>query len=71
MTVFLIVGPILAIVGIILLLVGIRGGPDARPRNMAMLIGGTMLAAFGIILTGFVLVYTHTAPLDMNAGSGS
>jgi hypothetical protein len=65
MTGFVILGVIAAIAGATLVLAGIRGGPDAHPRNMAMLIGGMMLTAFGIITAGFAIVYNHTAPLDM------
>jgi hypothetical protein len=68
-TLFTIIGILAAIGGIVLVLTGIRGGPDARPRNMAMLIGGMMLTAFGIVIAGFAIVYDHTAPLDLNAGA--
>jgi hypothetical protein len=33
------------------------------------LIGGMMLAAFGIVIAGFALVYQRTAPLELNAGA--
>jgi hypothetical protein len=65
MTGFVILGVIAAIAGVALVLTGVRGGPDAHPRNMAMLIGGMMLTAFGIVIAGFAIVYNHTAPLDM------
>ena len=66
---FVIVGVIAAIVGIGLVITGIRRGPDAAPVNMVMLIGGMMLAAFGIVIAGFSIVYNTTAPLDLNAGA--
>ena len=66
---FVIVGVIAAIVGISLVVTGIRRGPDAAPVNMVMLIGGMMLAAFGIVIAGFSIVYNTTAPLDLNAGA--
>ena len=65
---FIIVGIIAAIAGIVLVVTGIRRGPDAQPKNMVMLIGGMMLTAFGIVLAGFSIVYTNAAPLDLNAG---
>ncbi len=44
----------------------IRGGIHA-PRATAMLIGGMMLAAFGIVIAGFALAYQNAEPLDLNA----
>jgi hypothetical protein len=69
MTGFVILSVIATLAGLILVLTGIRGGPDARPRNTAMLIGGMMLTAFGLVIGGFAIVYSHTAPLDLNAGA--
>jgi hypothetical protein len=69
MTGFVILGLIALLAGAALLVAGIRGGPDARPRNMAMLIGGMMLAAFGLVIGGFAIAWQHTAPLDLNAAA--
>lgn len=69
MTAFIIVGVVAAFVGIGLVVTGIRRGPDAAPTNMVMLIGGMMLTAFGIILAGFSIVYSNTAPLNLNSGA--
>ena len=69
MTAFIIIGAFAALFGISLVFTGIRRGPDAEPRNRAMLIGGMMLAAFGIVIAGFAIVYDNTAPLDLNAGA--
>ncbi|HEV2595442.1 MAG TPA: hypothetical protein VGU01_09620 [Sphingomicrobium sp.] len=69
MTAFTIVGIIAALAGTSLVVTGIRRGPDAAPGNMAMLIGGMMLTAFGIVIAGFAIVYSNTAPLDLNAGA--
>jgi hypothetical protein len=69
MTAFIVLGVIAALVGASLVVTGIRRGPDAAPRNMVMLIGGMMLAAFGIVIAGFAIVYSNTAPLDLNAGA--
>ena len=66
---FVVVGIFAALAGAALVLTGIRRGPDAAPRNMVMLIGGMMLAAFGIIIAGFAIVYSNTAPLDLNSGA--
>ena len=69
MTAFVLVGAAAALVGGALVVTGIRRGPDAAPRNMAMLIGGMMLAAFGIVIAGFAIVYSNTAPLNLNSGA--
>ena len=70
MTLFIVFGVIAALIGASLVVTGVRRGPDAQPRNMAMLIGGMMLAAFGIVISGFAIVYSNTAPLDLNSGAG-
>ena len=69
MSAFVIIGAIAALAGTGLVVTGIRRGPDAAPKNMVMLIGGMMLTAFGIILAGFSIVYSNTAPLDLNSGA--
>jgi len=69
MTGFIILGVIAALVGILLVVSAIRGGANASPRNTAMLIGGMMFAAFGVVIAGFALVYQRTAPLELNAGA--
>ncbi len=69
MTAFIIIGIFAAIGGISLVVTGIRRGPDAEPRNMAMLIGGMMMTAFGIVIAGFAIVYQNTAPLALGGGA--
>jgi len=69
MTLFIVLGALAALAGATLVVLGISRGPDAAPRNMVMLIGGMMLAAFGIVIAGFAIVYDNTAPLDLNAGA--
>ncbi len=70
MRVFIILGVIAAVAGASLVVTGIRRGPDVAPRNTAMLIGGMMLTAFGVVIAGFAIVYNATAPLELNAGAG-
>ena len=67
MTGFVALGVLAGLAGLVLVVTGIRGGPNARPRNTVMLIGGMMMTAFGIGIAGFAIVYTHTAPLALNA----
>ena len=69
MIAFIIIGIIAAIVGTAFVVTGIRRGPNASPKNRVMLIGGMMLAAFGIVIAGFSIVYKTTPPLDLNAGA--
>lgn len=69
MTAFAIVGSALALIGLALLVIALRARVGETPRATAMLIGGMMLTAFGIVIAGFAIVYSHTAPLDFNAGA--
>jgi uncharacterized membrane protein len=65
---FIIVGAIIALVGLSLLVTAIRHQHERQPRYAAMLIGGMMMTAFGIIIAGFAIAYQNAAPLDLNAG---
>ena len=68
MTAFVIVGVIATFAGLILVVTAIRHHAERLPRHTAMLIGGMMLTAFGIVLAGFAIAYQNAAPLDLNAG---
>lgn len=67
-TAFVILGIVAAIIGIGLLVTAIRHQNEQRPRYAAMLIGGMMLTAFGLVIAGFAIAYRSVAPLDLNAG---
>jgi hypothetical protein len=67
MTAFEIVGVIATFVGIALVVTAIRHHGERLPRHTAMLIGGMMMTAFGLVFAGFALVYQNTAPLALNA----
>ena len=69
MTGFTIIGVIAAIAGLGLLVTAIRHQSEQRPRYAAMLIGGMMMTAFGIVIAGFAIAYQRTAPLDLNTGA--
>ena len=69
MTVFTVLGALFAIVGLVLLVIAIRHQSEQRPRYAAMLIGGMMMTAFGIVIAGFAIAYQRAAPLDLNAGA--
>jgi uncharacterized membrane protein len=66
---FVILGAVSAILGTLLLVTAIRHQKEQRPRFAAMLIGGMMLTAFGLVIAGFAIAYQRTAPLDLNAGA--
>ena len=66
---FVILGAVFAIVGVSLLLVAIRHQKEQRPRYAAMLIGGMMMTAFGLVIAGFAIAYQRTPPLDLNTGA--
>jgi hypothetical protein len=67
MTVFEIVGIVATLIGLVLVVTAIRRHGERLPKHTAMLIGGMMLTAFGIVITGFAVVYQRTAPLALNA----
>ena len=69
MTAFTIIGAIAALVGLALLVTAIRHQSEQRPRYAAMLIGGMMMTAFGLVIAGFAIAYQRAAPLDLNSGA--
>ena len=42
------------------------GVKDSEPAKYGLLIGGMMLAAFGVLLGGFAIGYSTVKPLDFN-----
>ena len=69
MTVVIPVGIVILLGGLALLVTGIRHHGEQNPRHVAMLIGGMMMTAFGLIIAGFAIAYQGAAPLDLNASS--
>jgi hypothetical protein len=69
MSIFVIIGAAALLAGLGLLVTGIRKHEAQQPRHVAMLIGGMMLTAFGLVLAGFAIAYENAAPLDLNAGA--
>ena len=69
MTAFILVGALAVIVGLALLVTAIRHQSEQQPRYAAMLIGGMMMTAFGLVIAGFAIAYQRAAPLDLNAGA--
>jgi uncharacterized membrane protein HdeD (DUF308 family) len=69
MSLFAPFGILVALAGIATVVIAIRTrGDGANPRANAMLIGGTMAAAFGIVIAGFAIAYNAAAPLDLDSG---
>ena len=69
MTGFVILGAAALLIGLGLLVMGIRGHRAQHPKHTAMLIGGMMLTAFGLVLAGFAIAYQTTKPLALNAAA--
>jgi len=65
----ILLGGFALIAGLVLLVTGIRKHKAQHPRHVAMLIGGMMLTAFGLVIAGFAIAYQSAAPLDLNAGA--
>jgi hypothetical protein len=61
---FVILGALAALLGILLLVAGIRGHAGGKPAATARLIGGMMLAAFGLLIAGFAIAYDAAGPLE-------
>lgn len=64
-------GVIATLIGLVLVVTAIRHHAERLPKHTAMLIGGMMLTAFGIFITGFVIVYQRSAPLALNAAQAT
>ena len=67
MTLFLILGPIAMLAGIAAMIVAIRGGVGENPKSTAMLIGGMMGCAFGLMLTAFAISMSGSTPMTPGA----
>lgn len=67
MIAFIILGAAAMLIGLGLLVMGIRGHKAQRPKDTAMLIGGMMLTAFGFVLAAFAIAYRTATPLALNA----
>jgi Ca2+/H+ antiporter len=65
---FILLGALALVGGAALLVTGIRKHRAQHPKHVAMLIGGMMLTAFGLILAGFAIAWQTAAPLDLNSG---
>src|SRR6476661_6026609 len=64
---FVAIGIVAAVAGVVLLAIAIRRLQAQEPKHVAMLIGGMMLTAFGIVIAGFSLAYDWAEPIDFNS----
>ncbi|HEX6740558.1 MAG TPA: hypothetical protein VF079_02035 [Sphingomicrobium sp.] len=64
MSMFVALGAPALIAGLAVLVMGLRA-PAGEPKRTAMLIGGTMAAAFGLVIAGFAIAWELTPPLDL------
>ena len=71
MNVFIPLGIVILLGGVAILVTGIRRHKEQHPKHVAMLIGGMMMTAFGLIIAGFAIAYERAAPLELNAVQGS
>ncbi|HZC38618.1 MAG TPA: hypothetical protein VE221_08085 [Sphingomicrobium sp.] len=71
MIAFVAIGVLAAATGLVLLVTAIRHQNERQPRYAAMLIGGMMLTAFGIVMAGFAIAYQRAAPLALNAAEAT
>ena len=69
MSAFVIVGVGAVFPGLILVVIAIRHHGERLPKHVAMLIGGMMMTAFGLVIAGFAIAYQRAAPLDLNSGA--
>jgi hypothetical protein len=71
MTAFVLIGELAAGVGLVLLVTAIRHQKERQPKYAAMLIGGMMMTAFGIVIAGFAIAYQRAAPLALNSAEAT
>ncbi len=57
-------GALAAIIGIGLLVSGVRAHAGGSPQATVKLMAGMMLAAFGILIAGFSILYANAAPVE-------
>ena len=59
---FVAIGDVALIGGLILLFTALRHHQRNQPKGVAMLMGGMMVTAFGLMLGGFAVAYTTAGP---------
>ncbi|HET7709430.1 MAG TPA: hypothetical protein VFK50_07860 [Sphingomicrobium sp.] len=64
---FIALGAIALVGGLAVLGTAMRGRPGERPRHAAMLIGGMMVTAFGMLMIAFAISGASAQPLNYGA----
>jgi uncharacterized membrane protein HdeD (DUF308 family) len=59
---FVAIGAVALVVGLVMLATALRNHRPDNPKSVAMLIGGMMVTAFGVLLGGFAIAYTTAGP---------
>jgi drug/metabolite transporter (DMT)-like permease len=59
---FVAIGATAFVGGLALLFTALRHHRANHPKGVAMLIGGMMITAFGLMLSGFAIAYTTAGP---------
>ncbi|MEO8175469.1 MAG: DUF308 domain-containing protein [Sphingomicrobium sp.] len=59
---FVAIGGLAFVGGLVLLVAALRHHRRNHPKGVAMLIGGMMATAFGLLLSGFAIAYTTAGP---------
>ena len=60
---FVSIGAAALIGGLVLLFTALHNHRANHPKGVAMLIGGMMVTAFGLMLGGFAIAYTAAEPV--------
>lgn len=66
---FLVVGIIAALAGLVMLIAALRGRVGESRKSTGLLIAGMMALAFGLVLGGFAIAYATTEPYDFNTSN--
>ena len=59
---FLAIGAVSLVAGLAVMIAALRHQTRAQPKGVAMLIGGMMATAFGLLMAGFAIGYALSAP---------
>ncbi len=64
---FLTVGAVSVVAGLAVMIAALTRHDREQPRGVAMLIGGMMATAFGLLLAGFAIGYAMSASPNLNS----
>ena len=61
---FVAIGALSLVAGLAVMFAALRHHDRAQPKGVAMLIGGMMATAFGLLMAGFAIGYALSAPAN-------